>query len=119
MLARIGAPVALLLPGRLGAMARIGLSASPQGPEPTSFPKPATIKQRNSPSCRAVCQGALAPQIDGAGGRVRRGAAIELVALEGAAAAEPCRITWAANTTREAGPNRRSRLTKQGRYDGC
>src|SRR3954464_5048520 len=33
LLARIGAPIARLLPGRLGAMARMGLSARPQGPE--------------------------------------------------------------------------------------
>ena len=37
LLARIGAPIALLLPGRLGAMARVGLTARPQGPEPTRF----------------------------------------------------------------------------------
>ena len=43
--ARVGAPIVMLLPGRLGAMARIGLSARPQGPEPKHFPKPATVKQ--------------------------------------------------------------------------
>src|SRR3984885_1555329 len=83
LLARIGAPIALLLPGRLGAMARIGLSARPQGPEPTNFPKPATVKQRIAimPGC---VQGALAPQIDNAVGRVLARRGIELVALEGA-----------------------------------
>jgi glycolate oxidase iron-sulfur subunit len=82
LLARIGAPVALLLPGRLGATARIGLSARPQGPEPTQFPKPAVVKQRIAimPGC---VQGALAPQIDGAVGRVLARRGIELVALEG------------------------------------
>jgi len=83
LLARIGAPIARLLPGRLGAMAKIGLMARPQGPEPTHFPKPATVKQRIAimPGC---VQGALAPQIDAAVGRVLARRGIELVALEGA-----------------------------------
>jgi glycolate oxidase iron-sulfur subunit len=83
LLARIGAPVAAILPGRLGAMARIGLSARPQGPEPVQFPKPAHIKQRIAimPGC---VQGALSPQIDSAVGRVLARRGIELVALEGA-----------------------------------
>lgn len=83
LLAKIGAPIALLLPGRLGAMARIGLSARAQGPETTQFPKPAQVKQRIAimPGC---VQGALAPQIDGAVGRVLARRGIELVALEGA-----------------------------------
>jgi glycolate oxidase iron-sulfur subunit len=83
LLARIGAPVAKLLPGRLGAMARMGLAARPQGPEPTEFPKPQQVKQRIAimPGC---VQGALAPQIDGAVGRVLARRGIELVALEGA-----------------------------------
>jgi glycolate oxidase iron-sulfur subunit len=83
LLTRIGAPIALLLPGRLGAMARIGLSARPQGPEPTNFPKPAVVKQRIAIMAGCV-QGALAPQIDGAVGRVLGRRGIELVALEGA-----------------------------------
>jgi glycolate oxidase iron-sulfur subunit len=64
-------------------MARIGLSAHPQGPEPTQFPKPAQVKQRIAimPGC---VQGALSPQIDGAVGRVLARRGIELVALEGA-----------------------------------
>jgi len=83
LLAKIGAPIAAILPGRLGAMARIGLSARPQGPEPTQFPKPVQTKQRIAimPGC---VQGALAPQIDGAVGRVLARRGIELVALEGA-----------------------------------
>ncbi|HYS46213.1 MAG TPA: heterodisulfide reductase-related iron-sulfur binding cluster, partial [Rhizomicrobium sp.] len=83
LLARIGAPIALLLPGKLGAMARVGLSARPQGPEPTRFPKPAQVKQRIAimPGC---VQGALSPQIDSAVGRVLARRGIELVALEGA-----------------------------------
>jgi len=82
LLARIGAPIARLLPGRLGAMAKMGLMARPQGPEPTHFPKPAIVKQRIAimPGC---VQGALAPQIDAAVGRVLARRGIELVALEG------------------------------------
>src|SRR5205085_8210880 len=82
LFARIGAPVAKLLPGKLGAMARIGLAARPQGPEPMQFPKPAVMKQRIAimPGC---VQGALAPQIDAAVGRVLARRGIELVALEG------------------------------------
>jgi glycolate oxidase iron-sulfur subunit len=80
--ARIGAPIARLLPGRLGAMAQMGLIAHPQGPEPTHFPKPAVVKQRIAimPGC---VQGALAPQIDVAVGRVLARRGIELVALTG------------------------------------
>ncbi len=83
LLARIGAPIARILPGRLGAMARMGLAARPQGPEPNQFPKPAQVKQRIAimPGC---VQGALAPQIDDAVGRVLARRGIELVALEGA-----------------------------------
>jgi glycolate oxidase iron-sulfur subunit len=82
LLARIGAPVARLLPGRLGAMARMGLMARPQGAEPIHFPKPVLVKQRIAimPGC---VQGALAPQIDAAVGRVLARRGIELVALEG------------------------------------
>jgi glycolate oxidase iron-sulfur subunit len=83
LLAKIGAPVAKHLPGRLGAMARMGLAARPQGPEPLQFPKPAEVKQRIAimPGC---VQGALAPQIDVAVGRVLARRGIELVALDGA-----------------------------------
>ena len=83
LLAKIGAPVAKMLPGRLGAMARMGLAARPQGPEPLQYPKPAQVKQRIAimPGC---VQGALAPQIDSAVGRVLARRGIELVALEGA-----------------------------------
>lgn len=83
LLAKIGAPIAVLLPGRLGAMAKMGLMARPQGPEPVNFPKPAQVKQRIAimPGC---VQGALAPQIDTAVGRVLARRGIELVALDGA-----------------------------------
>ena len=39
LLAKIGAPVVKILPGRLGAMARMGLAARPQGPEPVAIPQ--------------------------------------------------------------------------------
>jgi glycolate oxidase iron-sulfur subunit len=83
LLARIGAPVTLLLPGRLGVMVRLALSAKPQGREPAHFPKPVKTLQRIAimPGC---VQGALAPQIDGAVGRVLARRGIELVALAGA-----------------------------------
>jgi len=82
LFAKLGAPIAAILPGRLGAMAQIGAAARPQGPEPTHFPKPAVVKQRIAimPGC---VQGALAPQIDGAVGRVLARRGIELIALEG------------------------------------
>jgi glycolate oxidase iron-sulfur subunit len=82
-ISNIGAPIAVLLPGRLGAMAKMGLMARPQGPEPVNFPKPAQVTQRIAimPGC---VQGALAPQIDTAVGRVLARRGIELVALEGA-----------------------------------
>ena len=58
-------------------MAKMGLMARPQGPEPTHFPRPDIVKQRIAimPGC---VQGALAPQIDAAVGRVlaRRGIAV-------------------------------------------
>ena len=83
LLAKICAPVAKILPGRLGAMARMGLGVRPQEREPVRFPKPAQVKQRIAimPGC---VQGALAPQIDGAVGRVLARRGIELVALSGA-----------------------------------
>ena len=83
LLAQLGGPISKLLPGRLGAMAAIGASARPQGPEPHTFPKPDVIKQRIAimPGC---VQGALAPQIDVAVGRVLARRGIQLVALEGA-----------------------------------
>ncbi|MBN9587890.1 MAG: hypothetical protein BGN85_01615 [Alphaproteobacteria bacterium 64-11] len=83
LLARLGAPLARLMPGRLGAMAKMGLIARPSGPEPMHFPRPAMVVQRIAimPGC---VQGALAPQIDAAVGRVLARRGIELVTLEGA-----------------------------------
>jgi glycolate oxidase iron-sulfur subunit len=82
LLAKLGGPVAKLMPGRLGAMAAIGAAARPQGPEPHVFPKPDVVKQRIAimPGC---VQGALAPQIDAAVARVLARRGIELIALEG------------------------------------
>ncbi len=80
--ARLGAPVVRILPGKLGAMARMGLAAHPQGPAPFDFPKPDVVRQRIAimPGC---VQQALAPQIDSAVGRVLARRGIELVVLEG------------------------------------
>jgi glycolate oxidase iron-sulfur subunit len=82
LLARIGAPVARLLPGRLGAMAKMGLIARPRF-KPGRLAKPATATRRIAlmPGC---VQAALAPQIDAAVARVLARRGIELVALEGA-----------------------------------
>jgi glycolate oxidase iron-sulfur subunit len=83
VLAWLGAPLARLLPGRLGAMAKMGLIARPFGFGPKHFPSPARPVQRIAimPGC---VQGVLAPQIDAAVGRVLARRGIELVALEGA-----------------------------------
>jgi glycolate oxidase iron-sulfur subunit len=117
LLARIGTPVALLLPGRLGAMARIGLSAHPQGPEPTSFPKPAQVKQRIAimPGC---VQGALAPQIDGAVGRVLARRGIELVALEGAGCCGALPHHMGRERDAKAWAKKAIIAWEQGQYDG-
>lgn len=82
-LAKIAAPIARILPGRMGAMARMGLSAHPQGPEPITFAQPSKVQQRIAimPGC---VQAALAPQIDSAVARVLARRGIELVALDGA-----------------------------------
>lgn len=83
LFAKLGAPIAKLLPGRLGAMAAIGAAARPHGPEPHRFPVPDVVKKRIAimPGC---AQAALAPQIDAAVGRVLARRGIQLVALEGA-----------------------------------
>lgn len=90
MLARLGAPVARLLPGRLGAMAKMGLVARPAGAPPTTFPKPDQVTRRVAIMAGCV-QGVLAPQIDAAVGRVlaRRGIALELLAGAGCCGALP------------------------------
>jgi glycolate oxidase iron-sulfur subunit len=83
LFARIGAPVARHLPGRLGAVARMGLGARPRGVEPLIFPKPAKVTKRIALMSGCVQQ-ALAPQIDAAVGRVLARRGIQLLALEGA-----------------------------------
>jgi glycolate oxidase iron-sulfur subunit len=117
LLARIGAPVALLLPGRLGAMARIGLSARPQGPEPTHFPKPAKTLQRIAimPGC---VQGALAPQIDGAVGRVLARRGIDLVALTGAGCCGALPHHMGREADSQMWGKRAITAYEQGAYDG-
>jgi glycolate oxidase iron-sulfur subunit len=81
-LARLGAPIARLLPGQVGAMARMGLIGD-IGRAPTTFPEPARTVQRIAimPGC---VQGVLAPQIDAAVGRVLARRGIALVPLAGA-----------------------------------
>jgi len=117
LLAKIGAPIAKLLPGRLGAMARIGLAAHPQGPEPTHFPKPAIVKQRIAimPGC---VQGALAPQIDGAVGRVLARRGIELVALDGAGCCGALPHHMGRENDSRAWAKQAIEAYEQGQYDG-
>jgi glycolate oxidase iron-sulfur subunit len=117
LLAKIAAPVAKLLPGRLGAMARMGLAARPQGPEPLQFPKPAQVKQRIAimPGC---VQGALAPQIDGAVGRVLARRGIELVALEGAGCCGALPHHMGREQDSKAWAKKAIAAFEQGRYDG-
>lgn len=117
LLARIGAPVAKIMPGKLGAMARIGLAAKPQGPEPTSFPKPAVVKQRIAimPGC---VQGALSPQIDGAVGRVLARRGIELVALEGAGCCGALPHHMGREHDSQAWAKKAIIAYEQGQYDG-
>jgi len=117
LLARIGAPVARIMPGKLGAMARIGLSARPQGPEPTHFPKPAVVKQRIAimPGC---VQGALSPQIDSAVGRVLARRGIELVALEGAGCCGALPHHMGREHDSQAWAKKAIIAYEQGQYDG-
>jgi glycolate oxidase iron-sulfur subunit len=117
LLAKIGAPVAKILPGRLGAMARMGLAARPQGPEPTQFPKPAQVKQRIAimPGC---VQGALAPQIDGAVGRVLARRGIELVALEGSGCCGALPHHMGREDDSRAWARKAIIAFEQGQYDG-
>lgn len=117
LLAKIGAPVAKIMPGKLGAMARIGLAARPQGPEPTSFPKPAQVKQRIAimPGC---VQGALSPQIDSAVGRVLARRGIELVALEGAGCCGALPHHMGREHDAHAWAKKAITAYEQGQYDG-
>jgi len=117
LLARMGAPVARLLPGKLGAMARMGLAARPQGPEPTQFPKPATVKQRIAimPGC---VQGALSPQIDSAVGRVLARRGIELVALKGAGCCGALPHHMGREEDSRSWAKKAIRAYEQGQYDG-
>src|SRR3984957_11820108 len=117
LFARIGALVFNILPGRLGAMARMGLAARPQGPEPTQFPKPAQVKQRIAimPGC---VQGALAPQIDGAVGRVLARRGIELGALEGAGCWGAVAHHMRRDQDSQAWARKAIIAFEQGQYDG-
>ena len=115
--AKIGAPAAKLLPGRLGAMARMGLAAHPHGPEPTEFPKPAQIKERIAimPGC---VQGAMAPQIDSAVGRVLARRGIELVALQGAGCCGALPHHMGREQDSKGWAKKAIVAFEQGRYDG-
>ncbi len=117
LLARIGAPIARLMPGRLGAMAKMGLMARPQGEEPTHFPKPAVVQQRIAimPGC---VQGALAPQIDAAVGRVLARRGIELVALEGAGCCGALPHHMGREGDARGWAKRAIEAFEQGHYDG-
>ena len=74
--ARLTAPIGRLLPGRLGAMARIGASARPKAPGPWPHVQKPVRRVALLTGC---VQGAMAPQIDAAAARVlaRRGIALE------------------------------------------
>jgi glycolate oxidase iron-sulfur subunit len=117
LFARIGAPVAGRIPGRLGAMARMGLTARLQGLDPLTFPKPVQVTQRIAlmPGC---VQGALAPQIDGAVARVLARRGIELVALEGAGCCGALPHHMGREAESRAFAKRAIKAYEAGRYDG-
>ncbi|HWA69475.1 MAG TPA: glycolate oxidase subunit GlcF [Rhizomicrobium sp.] len=117
LFAKLGAPIAAILPGRLGAMAQTGASARPQGPQPTHFPRPAIVTQRIAimPGC---VQGALAPQIDAAVGRVLARRGIELVALDGAGCCGALPHHLGRENDARAFAKRAIMAFEQGRYDG-
>jgi glycolate oxidase iron-sulfur subunit len=115
--ARLGAPVARLLPGKLGTMARMGLAARPRTSEPTSFPKPASVRQRIAimPGC---VQAALSPQIDAAVGRVLARRGIQLFALEGAGCCGALPHHMGRETESRMWAKRAIAAYEQGQYDG-
>ncbi len=81
-LARLFGPLAGALPGRLGAMARMGAAAPhAQAPEPVRVILPNARRVAIMPGC---AQAALNPAIDAAVARVLARQGIELVPLEGA-----------------------------------
>ena len=82
VLARIAAPIAFLLPGRLALMAAMGAHATAHPPEP---PQRAILPNARRVALMPGCvQPALAPHIDQAVARVLARRGIELVPLEGA-----------------------------------
>ena len=117
LLSKLGAPFAKLLPGRLGAMATIGAAAHPHGPEPHNFPTPAVVKQRIAimPGC---AQAALAPQIDGAVGRVLARRGIQLVAMEGAGCCGALPHHMGREEDSKAWAKRAIEAWERGAYDG-
>jgi glycolate oxidase iron-sulfur subunit len=117
LLAKLGGPVAKLMPGRLGAMAAIGAAAHPHGPEPHNFPVPAEVKQRIAimPGC---AQAALAPQIDAAVGRVLARRGIQLVAMEGAGCCGALPHHMGREDDSRAWAKRAIEAYERGQYDG-
>lgn len=81
-LARLAAPIAFLLPGRLALMAAMGAHAQPQ---PAEAPLRAILPNARRIALMPGCvQPVLAPQIDQAVARLLARRGIELVPLEGA-----------------------------------
>jgi glycolate oxidase iron-sulfur subunit len=117
LFAKLGAPIARLLPGRLGAMAAIGAAARPCGPLPHDFPTPDVVKQRIAimPGC---AQAALAPQIDVAVGRVLARRGIQLVALDGAGCCGALPHHMGREDDSKAWAKRAIAAYEQGQYDG-
>lgn len=79
-LARVFAPIAKRLPGRLGELAKKGARALPK-PEPLPSPDPKLKQVALLPGC---AQAAMAPNIDAAAARVLARRGFALVPLEGA-----------------------------------
>jgi len=80
-LARVFAPLARRMPGRLGHLARMGASVKPSRTRSEVAPTDAAARVALMPGC---AQAALAPQIDAAAARVLARRGIAAVALEGA-----------------------------------
>jgi glycolate oxidase iron-sulfur subunit len=116
-LARITGPLAKLLPGRWGAMARMGAAAHPHGCVPHDFPVPASVTQRIAimPGC---VQAALAPQIDAAVGRVLARRGIQLVPLPGAGCCGALPHHMGREAEARAWAKRAIIAFEQGQFDG-
>ena len=98
-LARVFAPIAKRLPGRLGELASKGARALPK-PSPLPAPDPELKRIALMPGC---VQGAMAPDIDAAAARVLARRGLALVPLEAPAAAARSRIISARREPRRLG----------------